>query len=355
MFPSGVSVCLYVCESLGSSTDNTLACTLASPFTLTGIQAMASAPRPALPREQDEWSALSKYDAQMDKRKAKEGRRKQLQQMMTVREELDAQVAYNQAMREKAILDEQGTVKKSVGTASVCKIYNPLARKLIVHHSTLPLSTANAPQCTQPPLWTVFLLCTATQTTMPPPAADLKHLSTYGAKANQLKSEVAKQARQKKEKAKVVMDTQKQVEALKIRADQEQRLSEEIHEVRLLQQNVRKYEQDRSKAKERAVVQAQREAKEYRRLAHEKNLRQEVAKQKALRERQDAEQVASTYRSEMTARETEKRRQRREYRQALDAQVDLKQAGRNSTSHLSPTERGMNRRMLANMVSVSMC
>ena len=186
---------------------------------------------------------------------------------------------------------------------------------------------------------------------MPPPAADLKHLSTYGAKANQLKSEVAKQARQKKEKAKVVMDTQKQVEALKIRADQEQRLSEEIHEVRLLQQNVRKYEQDRSKAKERAVVQAQREAKEYRRLAHEKNLRQEVAKQKALRERQDAEQVASTYRSEMTARETEKRRQRREYRQALDAQVDLKQAGRNSTSHLSPTERGMNRRMLANMVS----
>ena len=88
----------------------------AAPFTLTGIQAMASAPRPALPREQDEWSALSKYDAQMDKRKAKEGRRKQLQQMMTVREELDAQVAYNQAMREKAILDEQGTVKKSVGT-----------------------------------------------------------------------------------------------------------------------------------------------------------------------------------------------------------------------------------------------
>jgi hypothetical protein len=117
---------------------------------------MASAPRPALPREQDEWSALSKYDAQMDKRKAKEGRRKQLQQMMTVREELDAQVAYNQAMREKAILDEQGTVKKSVGTASVCKIYNPLARKLIVHHSTLPLSTANATQCTQPPLWNCF-------------------------------------------------------------------------------------------------------------------------------------------------------------------------------------------------------
>ena len=85
---------------------------------------MASAPRPALPREQDEWSALSKYDAQMDKQKAKEGRRKQLQQMMTVRQELDAQVAYNQAMREKAVLDEQGTVQKSVGTAPTGKNSN---------------------------------------------------------------------------------------------------------------------------------------------------------------------------------------------------------------------------------------
>ena len=63
----------------------------------------------------------------MDKRKAKEGRRKQLQQMMTVRQELDAQVAYNQAMREKAVLDEQGTVQKSVGTAptlATCKNSN---------------------------------------------------------------------------------------------------------------------------------------------------------------------------------------------------------------------------------------
>lgn len=59
----------------------------------TGIEAMANAPRPALPREQDEWSSLSEYDAMMDKRKAREDRKKQLKQMMTVREELDAQVA----------------------------------------------------------------------------------------------------------------------------------------------------------------------------------------------------------------------------------------------------------------------
>ena len=38
-------------------------------------------------------STNKEYDAMMDKRKAREDRKKQLKQMMTVREELDAQVA----------------------------------------------------------------------------------------------------------------------------------------------------------------------------------------------------------------------------------------------------------------------
>ena len=78
--------------------------------------------------------------------------------------------------------------------------------------------------------------------------------------------------------------------------------------------------------------------------------RKDVAKRSGQAESFERKRRCRTYRSEMTVRESEKRMQRREYRKALDAQVDLKQAGKNSTCHLSPTERGMNRRMLAKMV-----
>jgi type VI protein secretion system component VasF len=108
---------------------------------------------------------------------------------------------------------------------------------------------------------------------------------------------------------------------------------------------------DQQMAKEKAMKQAQKEAKEYLRLKHENFLKKEAEKLKAMKEREEAENAANTYRTEMTARETEERRKRRQYRQELDAQVELKYAGNSSKSHLSPTERGMNRRMLANMVN----
>ena len=39
---------------------------------------MANAPRPALPREQDEWSLLSEYDAKRDREKKLEVRREKI-------------------------------------------------------------------------------------------------------------------------------------------------------------------------------------------------------------------------------------------------------------------------------------
>jgi hypothetical protein len=127
-----------------------------------GVIAMASAPRPALPREQDEWSALSQYDALRDKEQARDDRRKKFEQMRVAREQLDAQVAYKK--RQKEIEKEQER------------------------------------------------------------AADHSHLSKYGAMANQLKTEQHRAASIKKEKAKKAMDSQKAVEDAKNRADQERRV-----------------------------------------------------------------------------------------------------------------------------------
>ena len=252
-----------------------------------GVQAMASAPRPALPREQDEWSALSNYDAMRDKNQKVTDRKKKYNQMKNNRLELDAQVEYNRQM----------------------KIREKEEEKL----------------------------------------ADHRHLSKYGAMADQLKTETYNIQKMKKEKAKQEMDAQKAVEDVKNRNDQERRMAEEIHEVRLLQQKVQKYQTENEILKTKNQKQAIREAKDYKRLAHEKQLQKTARYTQKLREKEAAEQTAREYRQQETARETQKRKEMREYKAALDRQVDRKHAGNSSKTHLSPTERSMNARMLAKM------
>ena len=131
-------------------------------------------------------------------------------------------------------------------------------------------------------------------------------------------------------------------------------MAEEISEVRLLQKDVKRYQTDEMRAKDKALRRAKLEAQEYRRLAIEKEIQKEAEKERALREREEAEKTARDYRAQMTARETDMRRKRREYKAALDAQVNRKRAANSSNSHLSPTERSLNRQLLASMARVDM-
>ena len=131
-------------------------------------------------------------------------------------------------------------------------------------------------------------------------------------------------------------------------------MAEEISEVRLLQREVKKYQLDQELSKDKAAKRAKREAAEYKRLSRERTLQNEAKKLKSIREREEAENTAREYKAQMTARETEKRKQMREYRAQLDAQVDRKHAGDSSRTHLSPTERSLNRRMLAKMARMDL-
>jgi hypothetical protein len=131
-------------------------------------------------------------------------------------------------------------------------------------------------------------------------------------------------------------------------------MAEEISELRLLQKDVKRYQTDEMRAKDKALRRAKKEAQEYRCLAIEKEIQKEAEKERALREREEAEKTARDYRAQMTARETDMRRKRREYKAALDAQVNRKRAANSSNSHLSPTERSLNRQMLASMARVDM-
>ena len=128
-----------------------------------GINAMANAPRPALPREQDEWSLLSEYDAKRDREKKLEVRREKIEKQRMEREQLDAQVAYNIALKQQMKKDEK--------------------------------------------------------------LADHRHLSKYGADSDSMKTEIEGKVRKKRELAKAQMDAQKKVEDMKNRADQERRVS----------------------------------------------------------------------------------------------------------------------------------
>ena len=128
-----------------------------------GIEAMSSAPRPVLPCEQDEWSVLSAYESARDRKAKVEMRRKKIMQQQEARKVLDEQVAYNQRMRAKAKEDEI--------------------------------------------------------------LADQKHLSQYGAMADQLKSIQRKEAQHKLEKARRELEMQRAVQAERDRAIQEQQVS----------------------------------------------------------------------------------------------------------------------------------
>ena len=129
-------------------------------------------------------------------------------------------------------------------------------------------------------------------------------------------------------------------------------MADEIHEVRLLQMQVQKHRQDEEAARARAIEQAKREAREYRELILQREVEKERKRRQAIAEREAAEREAEKYRAQMTARETARRRKHREYRDALDAQIDLKYSSRTGTSHLSPAERSLNKRMLAKMATL---
>ena len=123
---------------------------------------MAGAPRPALPREQDEWSALSKYESERDRQAKIDMRRQKIMRQREARRVLDEQVAYNRRMRAKAREDEM--------------------------------------------------------------AADRKHLSKYGAMADQLKYQQREEAFLKQEKARKELEAQRAVQAERDRAIQERQV-----------------------------------------------------------------------------------------------------------------------------------
>jgi hypothetical protein len=130
-----------------------------------GIEAMAGAPRPALPREQDEWSALSKYESERDRQAKVDKRRQKIMRQREARAALDEQVAYNLRMRAKAKEDEM--------------------------------------------------------------VADRKHLSKYGAMDDQLKYQQREEAFVKLEKAKKELQVQRAVQAERDRAVQERAVRRE--------------------------------------------------------------------------------------------------------------------------------
>ena len=127
-------------------------------------------------------------------------------------------------------------------------------------------------------------------------------------------------------------------------------MADEIHEVRLLQKQVQKHRQDEEMARAQAIKQAKLEAREYRELMLQREVEKERLRRQALAEREASEREAEQYRAQMTARKTARRQQRKEYRAALDAQVDLKYSSRTGSSHLSPAERSLNKRMLASSI-----
>ena len=129
-------------------------------------------------------------------------------------------------------------------------------------------------------------------------------------------------------------------------------MAEEIHEVRLLQQQMNQHKLDMERRKKAAEDQAKREMQEYVLLQRAREERKAREMQQALEERAAAERTAREYRAQETARETAQRRRRREYKAALDSQVNSKQANSSSQHHLSPAERSLNRRMLARMTAM---
>ncbi len=129
-------------------------------------------------------------------------------------------------------------------------------------------------------------------------------------------------------------------------------MADEIHEVRLLQKQVQKHRQDEEMARAQAIEQAKLEAQEYRELMLQREVEKERLRRQALAEREASEREAEQYRAQMTARKTARRQQHKEYRAALDAQVDLKYSSRTGSSHLSPAERSLNKRMLARMAAL---